>query len=235
MSNHQSPLSSLFVRAALPGTCIIALGLLTPAFAAPAQPGEAVANQAAQDQNRVEASVGILKTIEQEPDMASLLKDAKGIVVIPQYGSEHDGGAGKSVVVFRTKDGWSDPAFYAFSGISLGPHVKYGSLGSVVLIATNQHAMDALKKGQPFTIGGDSGLSVANYDQANGQPTAHKDFIMWTDVFRDFNQVPVHVAKVDWNSAENNAYYGQKVNAGQIIGGSATNSKGRKLTQVLPG
>jgi hypothetical protein len=99
----------------------------------------------------------------------------------------------------------------------------------------NQHALDAFKKDQPFNIGRGSGLTVANYDQATGEPVRHEDFVMWTDLYRDFNKVPTRIADVEWNGAENNAYYGHNVDAANIMNGSAKNAQADSLTKVLPG
>jgi lipid-binding SYLF domain-containing protein len=236
MPHAQSLISKLLVRASLPATCLFAVGLAAaPALAAPAQPSEAAANRAANAQDLVSATTGVIKTMDQEPQMSALLKQAKGVLVIPQYGNQNDGGPGRGVVLFNNGRGWSDPAFYNFRSISLGPTTQYGSLGSVVLIAVNQHALDAFKSNQPFAIGRDSGLTVANYQQASGEPTGHADFVMWTDLYRDFNKIPTHVAGVQWNGTENDAYYGHNVDANNIMNGAAKNAKADTLTKVLPG
>jgi len=229
-------LSKRLACAASPVTCLVTLGLVVaPAVAEAASSSEATANQAAQAQNLIDASTGIVKTLEQEPHMDALLKKAKGILVIPQYGSNNDGGPGQAVALLDNGRGWSDPAFYTFRSVNLGPTAKYGSLGSVVLVARDQHALDAFKNDRPFSIGRRSSLTVANYDQATGAPTGHGDLLMWTDLYRDFNKVPTDIRGIRSNGVENQAYYGRNVDASNIMNGSAKNARADSLTKVLPG
>lgn len=233
----------MLTSGAWPVACILAAGLAVAPAAAqtsvqkdkPAASSEATANRVANDQDLVNAATGIVKTIKQDPHMAALLVKAKGVFIIPKYGHSSDGGSGRGVVLANNDHGWSDPAFYTYRHINLGPTVQYGSLGSVVLVLMDQHALNAFKAGQAFSIDHKSSLSVADYRRAPESQMAKDDIVMWSDLYRNLSGVPARITGIAWNGAENQAYYGQSVDAGKVIDGSATNAKADALTKVLPG
>jgi predicted outer membrane protein/lipid-binding SYLF domain-containing protein len=134
-------------------------------------------------QNLVDESVKVVKRMEDDSQLADAMKRAKGIYIVPEFGrgAVVVGARGGAGVVTVRKDGkWSDPAFYDFGAISVGPQVG-GSGGAVAFLLMSQGAVDAFKGGNKFSLNAGAGLSIVNYS-ADGQASWGKgDIVMWSN------------------------------------------------------
>lgn len=92
---------------------------------------------------------------------ADLLRQAAGIALIPgmlKGGFILGGSYGRGVVLQRTGEGWSGPAFIAIGGGSLGLQVG-GQAIDLILLIVGADAMNAFLRNE-FKLGADAALAV---------------------------------------------------------------------------
>lgn len=92
---------------------------------------------------------------------ADLLRQAAGIALIPgllKGGFILGGSYGRGVLLQRTPEGWSGPAFIAIGGGSLGLQVG-GQSVDLILVIVGQDAMNAFLRNE-FKLGADAALAV---------------------------------------------------------------------------
>lgn len=229
------PLASLFAMGlAIAPALAEQNGTAEPTSATKSDQAPANQWQVSEDQSLVNELAGVVKTMEAEPHLADLLKKAKGVFIVPKYGREGYGRNGTGVVLVDHDNKWTDPAFYDFRRISLGPKVQ-ASAGSVALLLMDQRAVDAFKNPRAFSLKAGSGLSIYNYSRNAKIAGGRHDIVMWTDVFRDFARVPVSISDISWDAPHNQAYYGRNIEMKNILDGAATNAGADNLKQILPG
>jgi len=114
---------------------------------------------------RVDAATEVLQQLTRIPEQGippSLLKNAYGIAVIPNYvkaGFMIGGGFGKGVLVVRHADGrWSNPSFISMGGGGIG--WQAGVQGSdIILVFKSRKGVDNIAKGK-FTLGADANVAA---------------------------------------------------------------------------
>ena len=137
-------------------------------------------------------------------------------------------------MVARRNDHWTDPAFYDFGTVSLGPQVG-ASGGSVVFLLMGQDAVDAFKSGNKFSLNAGAGFTIVNYS-ANSQASWGKgDIVMWSDTAGAYAGATVSVSDVNWDDDNNRQYYGKQVDISKILNGDVSNAQADELKQALPG
>lgn len=167
--------------------------------------------------------------------MTGLLKSAAGAFIVPNYGRDGYGGKGMGLLVVNRDNRWTDPGFYDFRSISLGPTV-HASSGSVVLLLRDRRALDSFETANhTFSLKPGSGLSVISYSRHAKITDRKHDLVMWTDVFRDSVGVPLTISDVSWDWPRNETYYGEHTAVAKILGGSAINDRANELNGALLG
>jgi lipid-binding SYLF domain-containing protein len=175
--------------------------------------------------------------MESDPQLADGLKRAKGIYIVPKFGRGAlvigaRGGVG--LVTVRQDGKWSDPAFYDFGAISLGPQIG-GSGGPVAFLLMSHGAVDAFKSGNKFSLNAGAGLSIVDYS-ANGQASWGKgDIVMWSDTAGAYVGATISVTDVNWDDQNNRRYYGKSVDMTKILNGAVSNANAAELKKALPG
>ncbi|HEY7665063.1 MAG TPA: lipid-binding SYLF domain-containing protein [Xanthobacteraceae bacterium] len=235
------------------GICLLALGTAYAAGpqhtapTAPANPnnapaaettGNAPANKTSDAQGLVDQAVQVVNKMKSDPQLVNLMKKAKGLYIVPEFGRGAfivGGRGGAGLVTIRQQNGtWSDPAFYDFGAISLGAQAG-GSGGSVVFLLMDQSAVDAFKSGNKISLNTGAGLSIVNYS-ANAQASWGKgDIIMWSDTAGAYAGATVSVTDINWADGNNRQYYGKNVDMTKILNGTATNASAAELKNALPG
>jgi len=187
-------------------------------------------------QQLVTQATSVVKKMESDKQLDGLMKKAKGLFIIPEFGrgAVLIGGRGGAGLVTVHKDGkWSDPAFYDIGGISFGPQVG-GSGGVVVFLLMDQTAVDAFKSGNKFALNAGAGLSIVNYSGGSQASWGKGDIVMWTDTSGAYVGATVSVTDVNWSDSNNRAYYGKKTDMTQILNGSVSNAQADELKSRLP-
>ena len=185
----------------------------------------------------VNGAVKVVDQMKSDQDVARLLKKAKGVYIVPDFGRGGFivGGRGGAGVMLAKHDGkWTDPAFFDFGGVSVGAQAG-GSGGSVAFILMSRDAVNAFKSGNQFSLNGGAGLSIVNYS-ANAQTSAGKgDIVFWSDTEGAYAGATISVSDISWADDNNRGYYGKKVSPKKLIGGQVAAKKGQKLKTALQG
>jgi len=148
--------------AVLPLAAILALA---PSLAGAPAPGrQSAAVESADQVKKVEDCIRALDEMMKESDKSipvSLIRDCAGIAILPDVikaGFVVGGRFGRGVVLVRTKDGWSDPAFIDIKGGSLGWQAGVQS-ADVILVFRTPRSVEDITKGK-FTLGADIGIAA---------------------------------------------------------------------------
>jgi lipid-binding SYLF domain-containing protein len=187
-------------------------------------------------QQLVNQAVKVVKKMESDKQLAGLMKKAKGLFIVPEFGRGAvivGGRGGAGLVTVRQNGKWSDPAFYDFGGVSLGPQIG-ASGGAVVFLLMDQTAVDAFKSGNKFSLNAGAGLSIVNYSGGSQASWGKGDIVMWTDTSGAYVGATASVTDINWSDSNNRAYYGKKTDMTQILNGAVTNASANELTSALP-
>jgi SH3 domain-containing YSC84-like protein 1 len=198
-------------------------------------------NDAADAQARVEKSATVVERMKAERKVDALLRQAKGVLVVPDYGKAAwivggQGGVGV-LTARRTGDRWSDPAFYTLGGLSIGLQAG-GEVGPVAFILMTDKAVRQFEdRTNRFSLGADAGLTVVAFsDQGdiastNGAPA---DVIVWSGARGLFAGVSVGATDVEANTAMNTSYYHNlQVTPRQIFAGDVSSEGSAALRNAL--
>lgn len=176
--------------------------------------GSRANDDAADAQSRVEKAAAVVDRMKSEPKVDALLRQARGVLVVPDYGKAAwivggQGGVGV-LTARRAGDRWSAPAFYTIGGLSIGLQAG-GEIGPVAFILMTDRAVRQFEnRTNRFSLGADAGLTVVAFsDQAdiastNGAPA---DVIAWSGAKGLFGGVSIGATDVMMNTNMNEAYY----------------------------
>lgn len=188
-------------------------------------------------QSLLKSATAEVQTMKQNPQLRQLLAKAKGVYLVPEFGRGAliVGGRGGAGVVLAKNDGkWSDPAFYDFGGISVGPQVG-GSGGKVAYLLMTDHAVNAFKSGNKISLNAGAGLTVVDFSH-NGQASWGKgDIIMWTDNSGLYAGANVSATDINWADNNNQSYYGRKVQPDKVLAGDVNTPDATALKDALTG
>jgi len=188
-------------------------------------------------QSLLKSATAEVKAMQQNPQLKQLLAKAKGVYLVPEFGRGAliVGGRGGAGMVLAKNDGkWSDPAFYDFGGISVGPQAG-GSGGKVAYILMTKNAVDAFKSGNKISLNSGAGLTVVDFSH-NGQASWGKgDIIMWTDNSGLYAGANVSATDINWADNNNQSYYGRKVQPDKVLAGDIDTPDATALKSALAG
>lgn len=139
----------------------VPLALSGPAFGRlPAQEKGPAAGQV----KKVEDAIRVLEEMMKESDKSipvGLIGDCAGLAIIPDVikaGLFIGGRHGKGVLLVRTKDGWTNPAFIDIKGGSVGWQAGVES-ADVILVFRTPRSIENITEGK-FTLGADAGVAA---------------------------------------------------------------------------
>jgi SH3 domain-containing YSC84-like protein 1 len=226
-----------------PSSCalLLASAVLLGACAHTPPTGTQARDDAADAQARVERAAAVVDRMKAEPKVEALLRQAKGVLVVPDYGKAAwivGGQGGVGVLTAREeRDRWSDPAFYTLGGLSIGLQAG-GEVGPIAFILMTDRAVQQFEtRTNRFALGADAGLTVVAFSDrsdiasTNGAPA---DVVAWSGTKGLFGGVSIGATDVMMNTALDEAYYhDDAVTPQQILTGQATASGGHVLTNAL--
>ena len=188
-------------------------------------------------QNIVDQSAQVVNQIEQNPKFDHLLKQAKGVFIVPTLsrGAFIVGGEGGQGVLMKhdSSGTWSDPAFMSIGSISVGAQAG-GESGPVAMLLMTQNALNDFKGGNNFSIGPHSGLSIVNYSKQGEASAGKGDVIIWSAQSGAFAGASLKGADISQDTGLDHSYYHKQVETQQILNGRAHNESAMKLTNKLP-
>jgi SH3 domain-containing YSC84-like protein 1 len=222
------------------------ISLLLAAFCGAGGAGGAAASAApsapqfgaAEAQGLVDKSVNVIDEMKADPRTAALLRNSRGVLIVPQYLQTAlivGGQGGVGVLVDRHAGRWSDPAFFTISGLSVGLQAG-GDAGAVAYLLMTQRAVREFEtRSSKFGLGADAGLTVAKFSSSTNivstLPTA--DVIVWTRTTGLFGGVAFDATDVATNFRLDQAYYHVPVSMRQILDNSVHNRLANPLRVAL--
>jgi lipid-binding SYLF domain-containing protein len=192
------------------------------------------ARGAAQD---VAQATNVVRRMQQDPALRNLLRQARGVFVVPKYGRAAlgVGGRGGVGVLLVNHDGaWSDPAFYNFGGVSVGLQAGVEG-GSFVLVLNNDKAVNRFTQNNNWSLNAGAGLTIVNWSAKAQGSTGKGDVTLWSDTKGLFGSAAVSVTDIKYDADQTAAYYGQQNVAARdvVIDDKVSNSQADALKQTL--
>lgn len=182
--------------------------------------------QSGPQQDVQEAAEVLNQLKQQEPELAQRLGDAKGVFVIPDYATASllvGGSGGEGVLLTNTEGQWGNPGFYDIGNIDVG--VQAGAAaGSIVLGLMNDAALETFRaSGTEFALTAEAGLTIINWSAQMPATTEEGDVVVWSDTEGLLAEASVGVGGISWDEEEAREYYGQEVQAEQVLAGNVQN------------
>ncbi len=209
----------------------------SPSNSAMARSARHDARDARDAQDRVNLAVKVVDEMKQDPHLARLLERAHGVFVIPRFGRGAfivGGEGGSGVVLARHGAKWSDPAFFAVGGASIGAQAG-GSGGAVAMLLMTPRALERFETSTGrWSLRAGGNLTVVNYSEAlHEKGTARGDVIVWSNQKGLYGGLTASATNVTPESRFDHAYYQQEVGPRDILTGSASNSNADPLRDAL--
>lgn len=195
----------------------------------------------ATEQEEVDQAATILRKFEKMPEKQippRLLRDARGVAIltIVKGGFGISGQVGRGVVVARTSNGWSGPAFVGTGGAGFGFQIG-GELNEVVLILNTDAAVRAFMRGGNVNLGGDVSVAAGPVGRdvaAGGLAAPVAAVYSYSRSQGLFAGVSLNGAVIISRPEANADYYGRHVKVSSILSGKAAPPAGsRRLIAAL--
>lgn len=226
----------------LSATALVGAALALSAIAMPAHAQTTVQStttttttvQASGEQQQlIDKARGVVQDLKKEPAFGNspeLLRRARAVLIVPNLikaGFFVGGEGGRGVMMARTANGWSDPAFYNLGSGSFGLQIGVQS-AEVVMFVMSDKALHALMNNQ-VTLGAKAGLAVLNVGsnvEAGATTNMDADVIVWASAQGAYAGVTVEGSVVDPSEEWNAAYYGRAVAPEAILRHNAVSAPG---------
>jgi SH3 domain-containing YSC84-like protein 1 len=167
----------------------------------------------------------------------SMMDNAKAVLVIPNlvkggfiFGAE----GGNGVLMSKNGRGWSEPAFYTLASASFGLQAGLEQ-AEVVMLIMSEKALEAVTRSE-FKIGAGAGLTMVSLSAGAEAATPGNlagDIIVWTSGKGLYGGLTLNgsvvKARDDWNTA----FYGRKVDVGDILANKVTAPGPNPIRQQL--
>ena len=189
-------------------------------------PGFMLAQDASEEIERLQKSVGVLRELTATPDDAIpqyLLERAEAIVVIPSLvrggfviGAKH--GKGVISVRDRANNTWSAPAFMNLTGGSIGWQIGAEAV-DLVLLVMNKGGVEQLLEDR-FTIGGNLSVSAGPVGRSAAAATnaqVSSQILAYSRSQGLFAGATLEGAALHEDKDSNRAFYGTAVTARTIL------------------
>lgn len=228
--------------------CVLALGACgggdnqeyteNQAPAASEQPAETPTTSAAPEaMDLLSNAANTVQDMRSDAELSSLLDQAKGVFVVPDYGKGAVvvGAKGGQGVLLANENGqWSNPAFYDIGGISVGAQIG-GEGGAIAMLLMTDKAVNAFKGDVTFSLNANSGFTLVNYSASSQGDVGNGDVVLWSNTDGAFAGVSLGVTDINFDDERNQNYYGQQVTAQQILSGQVTTTHQNPLQRALQG
>jgi len=201
-----------------------------------ATPGTARHQEEVKDATEhVNQAVRVVHRMQANSDMRALLQRAKGVFVVPRYGEAALGvGArgGAGVLLVRSGNTWSNPAFYNMGGITAGLEAG-AQAGAIALVLNDQKAMNSFMQNNKFSLGADADLTLVDWSKKGAGSAGWGNITAWSDTKGLFGGAAINITDIDYDEDETAGYYGRQVAARDVLGGKVTNPHADVLRQAL--
>jgi|SRR5580658_1492984 lipid-binding SYLF domain-containing protein len=202
---------------------IVALGLSAP----PALAGTDQQNLV----DRARIAVDDLKADREFGNARDLLKQAKGVMIVPTLvkgGFFFGGEGGEGVLLTRNgANEWSHPAFYTLASASFGFQIGLEQ-SELVLIVMSDRALNDFMADE-FKIGAQAGLAIVTLGseaEASTTTNLHPDIIVWSSATGAYAGVTLNGSLIKPRDSWNEAYYGRPESVRDIVSKRAVKNPG---------
>ena len=187
-------------------------------------------------QDRVSDALGLVRQMKENPDLAAVLRRARGVFIIPHYGKGGFivGGQGGGGVVLVNNDGeWTSPAFYSLSGGSIGAQAG-GEGGAIAMILMTRRAVDRFENASSsWSLNGNAGLTVVNWSGKTQANTSRGDVILWTNASGLYGGLTASLTHISPDTKMDRAYYRRAVTSREILAGDVSSPRANALRDAL--
>jgi lipid-binding SYLF domain-containing protein len=161
-----------------------------------------------------------LDRFRSDSKMLALLRQAKAVFVIPQFGhADSASGAhwGAGVLLANYSGHWSDPVFFTLGGGSLGQTVAKG--GALILFIMSDRVLGKFQAAPMWSLNSGPGTTIVNYSAAAPQDLSGKgtDIIAWSAAGTPRAETQVAITDISFDTASNSGVYGT-TNLRDILG-----------------
>lgn len=166
-----------------------------------------------------------------------LLRRAKAVMIVPQLvkgGFFVGGEGGTGVLLAKTAEGWSYPAFYTAAAASFGLQIGIET-AEVVFLVMSDRALDAWMKNE-VKLGAKAGLTVlvvGSNAEAAATTNANVDVIAWARTKGAYAGITLEGSLIKPRETYNEAYYGRRIGPAEIVKGGAANPAADLLRRSL--
>jgi lipid-binding SYLF domain-containing protein len=187
--------------------------------------------------DRAKATIEGLTSDRTFGNAPALLRRAKAVMIVPQLvkgGFFVGGEGGTGVLLAKTADGWSCPAFYTVGAASFGLQIGI-ELAEVVFLVMSQRALDAWMKNE-VKLGAKAGLTVlivGSNAEAAATTNANVDVIAWARSRGAYGGITLEGSLIIPRDSYNEAYYGRHLDPAEIVTGAASNPGADLLRRSL--
>ena len=197
-----------------------------------------VDKETARDTNKqVKNAAAVVKHMQTDPKLKSMMSDAKGVFIVPQYGRGGLGIAGRGgegVLMARNGSKWSSPVFYNLGGVSIGAQAG-AEVGSIAMLLMNDKALNSFMQDNKFSLTADAGLTIVNYTAKAQAQKGRGDVVVWMDTKGAFADAAIGVTDITFDEEENKAWYKKSVAARDIVSGKVSSGSSTALEKQLSG
>ena len=170
--------------------------------------------------------------------MRKLLKDAKGVFIVPDYakGALGVGARGGEGVMLAHRDGaWSNPVFFNFGGISAGAEAGFEA-GQIAMVLTSDRGVRAFESRNNFSLNADAGFTIIDWSaRAQGSLGKGGDVVVWSDSEGVLAGADFSITDIRWDEDENQQFYGRASTTHDIVTAQRVDNQFvKKLIQELP-
>jgi lipid-binding SYLF domain-containing protein/predicted outer membrane protein len=196
----------------------------------PAQPASGA-------QLEIREAVQVVHRMKSDPQVAGLLRQAKGVFILPDDGRAELGvpvQGRQGVLVTRKGEGFGNPVFYNMGGVSLGAQPG-AAAGQVALLLMSDRAVQRFRSAQKFSLDAGAGLAIGTAS-ARGPATGAKtdDVVVWSGSQGPYAGASVALKDVLVDKAADHEYYGRSDTSPQaILDGQLENPHNNVLGMVL--
>ena len=183
------------------------------------------------------ATIAAMRSDQSFGNAPELMRRAKAVMVVPQLvkgGFFFGGEGGNGVLLAKTANGWSSPAFYTVGAASFGLQIGVET-AEVVFLVMSDRALNAWMKNE-VKLGAKAGLTVlviGSNAEAAATTNANVDVIAWARSKGAYAGVTLEGSLIKPRDSFNEAYYGRKLSAERIIHGGPANHAADTLRQSL--
>jgi len=191
--------------------------------------------QAATDQQnlveRARMTIDDLKKDREFGNARDLLKNAKGVMIIPKLvkgGFFFGGEGGEGMLLTRNgQNEWSHPAFYTMASASFGLQIGLEESELVLFVMSDRALNDFMS--DEFKIGAQAGLAIVTLGseaEASTTTNLHADIIVWSSATGAYAGLTLNGSLIKPRDSWNEAYYGRSESVRDIVSKRAVQNPG---------